>query len=419
MRLESKLILPVALYVALASCLPAAAEDWPEFRGPTGQGLSSARNLPLTWSESENVTWKQPIAGQGWSSPVLHRGCIYLTTAVAGENEGPVSLRTLCLAADNGKILWDREVNSVPRDKVPGIHGKNSNASPTPIVHNRRIFLHFGHLGTFCLGLDGKVLWSNTELTYPPVHGNGGSPAIAGDALIFSCDGASDPFVAALSLTDGHLLWRVARPGENLSKTFSFCTPLLIDVAGQPQLITPGAGSVSALDPHSGDEIWRVKYDGYSVIPRPVFGHGMIFISTGYDQPKIMAIRVDGHGDVTDTRVAWTAERAAPNTPSLLLVGDELYAVSDRGVASCFDAHSGTAHWQQRVGGNYSASPVYAEGRVYLQSEEGLGVVLKAGKEFEKLAENQLEAHTLASYAVDDGVIFIRSEESLYRIEAK
>jgi outer membrane protein assembly factor BamB len=193
----------------------------------------------------------------------------------------------------------------------------------------------------------------------------------------------------------------------------------LIEVNGAAQVISPGAGSVSALDPRTGNEIWRVKYDGYSVIPRPVYGHGMIYLSTGYDQPQILAIRVDGHGDVTDTRVAWTAARAAPNTPSLLLVGDELYAVSDRGVASCLDALSGEVHWQERVGGNYSASPVYAEGKIYLQSEEGLGVVLKAGKEFEKLAENQLEARTLASYAVDDGVIFIRGEDSLYRIEAK
>ncbi|MBL9122405.1 MAG: PQQ-binding-like beta-propeller repeat protein [Planctomycetaceae bacterium] len=407
------------LAATLSAALPAVAGDWPEFRGPTGQGLSTARRLPTAWSESENVVWKRPIPGLGWSSPVLSGGRIYLTAAVPAENEGPVALRALCLAADSGKILWDREVVTVARDKVPDVHAKNSNASPTPIVYRNRLYVHFGHLGTACLGLDGRVLWLNTELTYAPVHGNGGSPIIAGGGLVFSCDGASDPFIAALGLERGNILWRVPRLGENLPKTFSFATPLLIEVAGTPQVISPGAGSVGALDPQTGAEIWRVRYDGYSVIPRPVYGHGMIYLSTGYDQPKILAIRVDGHGDVTDTRVVWTAARGAPNTPSLLLVGDELYAVSDRGVASCFDAHSGEVHWQERVGGNYSASPVYADGKIYLQTEDGLGIVLKAGQEFEKLAENQLDERTLASYAVDDGVIFIRGDASLYRIEAK
>jgi outer membrane protein assembly factor BamB len=162
-----------------------------------------------------------------------------------------------------------------------------------------------------------------------------------------------------------------------------------------------------------------VNFDGYSVIPRPVYGHGLVFIGTGYTTPKIMAIRPDGVGDVTATHVAWEMTRGAPHTPSLLLVDDELYAVSDRGVASCLDARSGDIRWQERVGGNYSASPIYADGRIYLQSEEGLGVVLKAGPRFERLAENQLNDRTLASYAVDDGVIFIRGEESLYRIEGE
>lgn len=407
--------LVVALATACGLTLAKAA-DWPEFRGPTGQGTSAARELPVTWSDTENVAWKRPIAGQGWSSPVLHGERIYLTSAVPGAEGQPLALKALCLNAATGDVVWEQTVIEVPADKVPGIHNKNSNASSTPIVDRGRLYVHFGHLGTACLALDGALLWRNAELAYPPVHGNGSSPIIAGEAIVFTCDGASDPAIVALNLADGRLLWRTPRPGKDLPKTFSFCTPLLIQAAGRPQIITPAAGSVSAIDPRSGSEIWRVMYDGYSVIPRPVFGHGMVYISTGYDSPKVLAIRVDGQGDVTDTHVAWTASRAAPNTPSMLLVGDELYFVSDKGVASCVDARSGEAHWQERVGGNYSASPVYADGKLYLQSEEGTGVVLKAGKEFEELARNELNEQTLASYAVDNGTLFIRGESNLFRI---
>jgi len=242
---------------------------------------------------------------------------------------------------------------------------------------------------------------------------------VSGRGLVFSCDGAEEPFIAALKLTDGKVLWRTFRASASVEKKFSFSTPLLIDVHGRQQIISPGSGSVSGLDPSTGEEIWRVNYDGYSVIPRPVFGQGLIFLSTGYTTPRILAIQPDGAGDVTSTHVVWEAVRGAPNTPSLLLVGDELYAVSDRGVASCLDAKTGAPHWQERVGGNYSASPVYADEKIYLQSEEGVGIVLKAGQEFERLAENRLDERTLASYAVDDGVIFIRGEGSLYRIEPK
>jgi outer membrane protein assembly factor BamB len=325
-----------------------------------------------------------------------------------------MSLHALCLDESSGKTLWDAEVFG--GRQASHIHSKNSHASPTPLVADGRVYVHFGHQGTACLDVEGTVLWRNTTLAYPPVHGSGGSPILVGDALVFSCDGASDPFVVALDRNTGKVLWKTRRT-TTAKKTFSFSTPLLITVNGQQQVISPGSGMVGAFDPKTGREIWRVRYgEGYSVIPRPVFGQGLIFIATGFDQPTVMAIRPGGHGDVTETHVAWTLKKSAPNTPSLMLVDEELYMVSDGGIASCVDAKTGRVHWQERIGGNYSASPIYADGRIYFQNEEGAGVVVKASDEFQKLANNTLGERTLASYAVADDALFIRTDKHLYKV---
>jgi outer membrane protein assembly factor BamB len=388
-----------------------AAEDWPEFRGPTGQGISHAHNVPVTWSASNNIAWKTATLGSGWSSPVLHQGRLYITSAV--ENGQELSLRAQCYDGRTGKLVWDKEALKGSKGTI---HKKNSQASPTPIVQDNRLYLHFGHHGTACLDLEGKVLWATQKLKYSPVHGNGGSPILVDDLLVFNADGGSDPFIAALSQKDGSVRWKVPRE-SNAQKKFSFSTPLLITVNGQKQIISEGSTVVSALDPKDGHEIWRVRFtEGYSVVPRPVFGHGMVFISSSFDNPVVIAIRADGKGDVTSSHVAWKLAKGAPNSPSLLLAGDELYMVSDNGIASCVDAKTGKVHWSERIGGGYSASPVFTEGRVYFQNEEGTGVVVKAGKQFEKLAQNSLGERTLASYAVTDGALFIRSDKHLYRI---
>lgn len=401
---------------ALLLSLPGAwADDWPEFRGPTGQGLAQG-NLPVEWSTTKNVVWKKPIPGRGWSSPVVVKGRVYLTTAVPVK--GDQSLGVLCLDAATGKVLWKKEVFRQNGKMSPGIHGKNSHASPTPLVYGNRLYVHFGHQGTACLDLSGKVLWRNRTQKYSPVHGNGGSPILVDDKLIFSCDGGDKRFIVALDRDTGRVRWKTDRKGE-AGRKFSFSTPLLITVKGQKQVISPGSNVVGAYDPDTGREIWHIRYNGYSVIPRPVYGHGLVFLSTGYDRPSLLAIRPDGTGDVTDTHVAWRVTKGAPHTPSPLLVGDELYTVSDGGIASCFDARTGTVHWQERVGGAYSASPLYADGRIYLQSEQGQGIVLQAGKEFKVLARNSLGERSLASFAAADGALFIRTEKYLYRIGSK
>jgi outer membrane protein assembly factor BamB len=391
----------------------AAGEDWPEFRGPTGQGLAQGA-LPLEWGPAKNVAWKQPIPGSGWSSPVVVAGRVYLTSAVPAGKNGDQSLQAICLDAKTGKTVWSKEVFRQDGTTAPRIHRKNSHASPTPIVAGGRLYVHFGHQGTACLDLDGNVLWKKT-VSYEPVHGNGGSPVLVDDLLVFSCDGAEGPFLIALEARTGKERWRTPR-SNRAGRPFSFSTPLVITVKGKKQIVSPGSEIVAAYDPAGGKEIWRVRHGGYSVIPRPVFGHGLVFVSTSYNFPNLLAIRPDGKGDVTATHVRWRLKSGAPHTPSPLLVGDELYVVSDSGTARCLDARTGKQHWQGRVGNAFSASPLHAGGRIYFQAEDGVGVVVKAGKAFERLARNDLGERTLASYAAADGALFIRTASHLYRI---
>lgn len=399
-------------------------QNWPELRGPTGQGIALAEGLPIEWSSTHNVQWKSSIPGKGWSSPLYENRRIYMTTAVPlGEgDEGNQSLRALCLEADTGKILWNFEVFHQDGETAPTIQSKNSHASATPVLHERKLYVHFGHQGTACLNLDGKLLWRTRQIQYAPRHGNGGSPIVVDDLLIFSCDGESDPFVVALDRNTGQERWRTARNIE-AENPFSFCTPLLIQVNGRPLVISPGSEMVGAYEPQTGKEIWRVRYPGgFSVVPRPVAGHGLVFVSSGFMTAGVFAIRPDGEGDVTETHVAWSEERGAPRSASLLLSGDELYMVSDGGVARCVDARTGAAHWTERLGGNFSASPLLAGGAVYFQNETGTAYVAKAStQQFELLATNTLDdipdERTFASYAVGDGALFLRSEKHLFRIE--
>ncbi len=403
-----------ALAALLCLSGPAAAQDWTQFRGPDGQGHSKVEKLPLKWSDTgPGIAWKTPIEGLGWSSPVVSGERLWLTTATA---EGR-SLHAVCLDLKTGKPLRDVEVFKL---EAPGkVHKKNSHASPTPILDGNRVYVHFGPHGTACLSDDGKVLWKQ-KLPYDPVHGPGGSPALIGELLIYSADGSDTQNVIALDRKTGALRWKVPRPANAGPKKFAFSTPLLVEVGAARQVLSAGAEAVTAHDPATGRILWWCRYPGgYSVIPRPVFGHGLVFLSSGYDKPVFYAIRVDGKGDVTDTHVAWRLDRNAPHSPSPLLVGDELYIVDDRGIATCLDAKTGKQHWQERIGGNHSASPFHAAGRIYFQDEDGVTTVIKADLKFEKLAQNTVKGRTLASPVPLEGALLLRTDTQLLRIDAE
>jgi outer membrane protein assembly factor BamB len=404
----------VLLLIAGTSVL-AQAEDWPQFRGPTGQGHATERDLPLEWSETKNIIWKAPVPGLGWSSPAVVNGRVWLTTVVESrERRGRVSasLRALAYDSATGRELVNVEVFHL--DEAGYVNPKNSRASPTPIVDGDRVYVHFGAEGTAAVSTSGEILWT-THLRYESQHGNGGSPTLYRDLLIVNCDGnGGEAYVIALDTATGKTRWKTSRrkPADQ-----AYSTPLVITVGQQDQLVSVGAYRAAAYDPLTGQEIWRVSYgDGFSNVPRPVFGQGLVFIATGFQTPSLMAVRPDGKGDVTRTHVAWTITRGAPYTPSPLLVGNDLYYVSDTGVLSLADATSGQIVWQQRLGGNYSASPVFADGRIYFQSEEGVTTVIAPGREYTRLAVNRLDGATLASMAVSNGSFYIRSYSHLYRI---
>lgn len=392
-----------------------ADDDWPQFRGPDGQGHSDSVGVPLTWSEKDHVAWKTEIPGQGWSSPVVLGKQVWMTTAT----EGGLSLRAICVDRDSGRVLHNVEV--FHRDKAIEIHATNSYASPTPILEGNRVYVHFGTMGTACLDTKtGEVLWRNEELQFDHQVGPGSSPTLYQNLLLLNCDGTDVQFAAAIDKRTGEVAWKTNRSGvidKAPDQKKAFVTPLVINVAGRDIAIMTGAEWVYAYDPLTGEEIWNVKHPGFSVTPRPVYAHGLIYVCTGFMLPELFVIRPEGKGDLTATNVVWKTNKSVPTKPSPLVVGDELYLISEVGVLSCFDAKSGTLHYRKRVGGNFSASPIFVDGRIYCCDEDGRTLVLAPGTEYKELASNKLDGRIMASPAVTGRSLLLRTDTHLYRID--
>lgn len=407
--------------LSMATTKPVYA-DWPEFRGPSQNGVVERSLLPIKWSEQENVKWFSKTQGLGWSSPVIVGNRIYFTSASNAEADanqdssllGSQRLQLNCLNAIDGNEVFTQVIFEQAKD-APKIHNKNSHASPTPIVHQGRIYVHFGHQGTACTDLDGKVIWENREHAFPPTHGNGGSPIIVNDKLVLTCDGGSAPYTLALDLKTGKEVWRTIR-GVEADRQFSFSTPQLIEVGGQQQIISPGSNVVQALSPTDGKVIWFVRYDGFSVVPRPVLYRDTLFVITGFMTAKLLAIDPKGTGDVTDTHVKWTFGTAVPTTPSFVCFENQIVMASDNGIATAVDITNGKELWRKRLGGNYSASPLLSGNKVYFQSETGEALVLELGEKPIELAKNTLPGRIFASYSVIENDLVIRTEKGVYRI---
>ena len=405
----SMLLTPLAAFSAMAAELG----DWPQFRGPNSDGHVKNVVSPLEWSDSKSVAWKIAIPGLGWSSPALAQGKVFLTTAV--PNDGGLSLRALALDAKTGKIVWEREVRAIA--KAPKIHSKNSHASPTPVVRDGSVFVHFGALGMASLAAaDGSIQWTNFELDYPPVHGSGGSPVFHDGKLVIVCDGSTKPFVAAVDAKTGKVAWKQLRSVVG-KINHSFVTPTVAVIDGKAQVMAPGPDHFAAYDLETGTELWRVKAPGWSVVPQPTIGHGLVIYNHDYDSPELLAVKLGGKGDVTESNIVWRLKQGAPSSPSPLLIGDELYFVSDKGIASCVNAKTGERYWMERLSSdsNYSASPIFVNGRVLFLAENGLATWVQVGQKFAVLGKNSVPGRTLATPAFSEDAMFLRTDEHLYK----
>lgn len=423
------------LKVSIAESLDA---EWPQWRGPAGQGHASVRDLPIKWDDEFNVQWKLTTPGRGWSSPIVIGNQIWLTTAIevpsspedakrrTQSNTGDqplvvldqVELKALCIDREKGSLV--HELSLITVREPQWIHKLNSFASPTPVYDHGRLYCHFGSFGTACVDtVAAKVIWVNKELEVMHENGPGGSPIVFGDHVIFHMDGSDQQYLAALDKHSGRLAWKTDRSGEmrtNPQQKKSYGTPLMVEIDGKPQIVSPASDWVYSYAPETGRELWKISYGqlGFSVTPRPVVGLGMIYLVTGFGKGQILAIN---YQNLQTPEIVWRFNRGTPTMPSPLLVGDELYFVSDTGVFTCLDAQSGKEVYRERLGGNFSSSLWYGDGFIFVSNREGTTYVIQPGKSYAIVAENVLAEPILATPAAVDKAIYIRTETQLYRIQ--
>ncbi|MCH2124602.1 MAG: PQQ-binding-like beta-propeller repeat protein [Pirellulaceae bacterium] len=402
--------------------------DWPEFRGPTGQGDASSANLPLQWSEDNHVSWKVPIPGKGHSSPVISAGQIWLTTALADGGR----LHAICFAESSGNLLYNVELFQNERPEL--LHADNSHATPTAVIDKGRIYVHFGANGTACLTSEGKVVWKTNALQYRQPYSGASSPVLFEDLLLLTCDGTDVQFVVALDKETGQVVWKTDRQHLERAKeetaattgkrqgysTMAYATGLLIEVAGGKQFVSPGADHVAAYNPQTGKEIWWLEYLGFSEVARPVIAGDLLIVQAFQEQskPTLFAIHPTAQGRVNEKYLVWQRNKNTPHVPSPLVSGNLLFLVKDSGTASCLDVRTGKEHWTKRIGGNFSASSILAGNNVYCFSEEGTTTIFAAQSEFQLQAKNHIDGRIMASPAVSENALFVRTDGHLYRIEA-
>lgn len=404
----------VAIALLFLSHVATAGETWPQFRGPHANGHADAPSLPLTWTAEQNVVWKTPIHDRGWSSPVIWHDQVWLTTATAKGHK----LYALCVDRHSGQIVHDLHLFDV--DKPQHIATMNSYASPTSVIEAGRAYVHFGTYGTACIDTSsGKVLWTRRDLNCDHHEGAGSSPMLVDHLLVFHVDGRDVQYVVALDKLTGETVWKTERSVNykpvppDLRKCYG--TPIVIDVGGQRQLVSVGARATMGYEIATGKELWKVTYGGWSIAPRPLFGHGLVFFINDYLRPELWAVRPDGEGEVTASHIAWKHSKTMPSRPSPLLVDDLLFTISSEGVATCLEAKTGVVVWTGRIGGKFSASPIYAAGRIYLFDESSVTTVIEPGRQLKTLAVNKLNNEELmASPAVAGNSLFIRTGSHLY-----
>lgn len=414
---------PVRLVAAVILCglsSAAMAEDWPRFRGPTGQGVSSEKNLPLNWGPEENIAWKTEIPGEGWSSPIVYGDNIFVT---ATTDEGR-RCHVICLDRITGQVRWNA---AVFEQEVRKKRAENSHATPTPVTDGKYVYAVFSSGGIAAVDYAGRLVWTNHEVDFYSHHGLSASPILYEDLLIMPFDGSSSgennrigwkipwekAVVLAVDKHTGKVRWR----GKRGLSRIGHVTPNILVENGQALIVSGCGDRVQAFQPETGELVWSIYSQGEGVTPSIVIGDGLVFSCSGFEAPTIRVVRTGGQGDVTKTHIAWEQTRGVPSMASPLYVKPYLYAVTDAGIATCYEAATGKVVWQQRIGGKYSSSPVYADGKIYfLDENQGDTLVIAAGPEFQELARNTVGEKCQASMAISQGNIFIRSEKHLFCI---
>ena len=410
-----------------------AQADWPEFRGPRGDGHAAAPGdakaigLPLRWSETNNIKWKTEIPYRGWSTPVVMGGQVWMTTATEDGHD----FFALGVDAETGRILFNEKLyHSENPESLGNGASMNSYATPSPVIEPGRVYVHFGSFGTACLDTKtGKVLWKRDDLPCRHYRGPASSLVLFENLLILTMDGADVQYHVALDKQTGKTVWKTDRsvvwndenvPGQmakdgDLRKAHS--TPLIVTDAGKAQMLSAGAKAAYGYDPRTGRELWKVQYPDWSVAPRPLFDRGLAFFVTGLNKKELWAVKTDGQGDVTDTGVVWKLKTRVGKYASPILVDGLIYTAAEESFVTCLDAATGETVWTERVGGKYAASPVYADGRLYLFDQQGMTLVLKPGRTLDVLATNTLASGFMASPAVSDRAFYLRTRTHLYRVE--
>ncbi len=408
-------VLPM-IVLALLTQFAVSGDNWPQFRGPTGDGVSDAIGLPLTWSETENIAWKTPIHDRGWASPVVWGKQVWVATAT----EDGRRLFAVCVDRDSGAVTHDVKVFDVAEPER--IAKVNSYASPTPVVEEGRVYVHYGTYGTACLDTQtGEILWTRRDLNCDHHMGPGASPILHGDLLIFTVDGCDLQYVVALDKRTGKTVWKTNRTidlsGVHYMTRKCYGTPTVYRAGDRLEMIAPGARAMFAYDPESGRELWTLKHRGWSISPRPIYHEGSLYMVMDFEHPELWAVKPGGNGMRDEDAIVWRLSKGAPSTPSFLLVGGTVLLVNDDGIAMCLDAKSGEVAWRERLEGNFSASPICTGGRVYLFNHDAIATVIEPSRKYTKLSENPLDGEMRASPAVSGKALFVRTKTHLYRIE--
>jgi outer membrane protein assembly factor BamB len=413
---------------------PATQADWPEFRGPWGDGHVSAPGdtkpigLPLHWSETNNSKWKTEIPHRGWSTPVVMGGQVWLTTATEDGHD----FFALGVDAETGRILFNEPLfHSDNPESLGNGASMNCYATPSPAIEPGRVYVHFGSFGTACLDTaTGKAFWKRDDLPCRHYRGPASSLVLFENLLILTMDGVDLQYHVALDKQTGKTAWKTDRsvawndedvPGQmardgDLRKAHS--TPLIVTAAGNPKMFSAGAKAAYAYDPRTGRELWKVQYSDWSVAPRPLYHQGLVFFITGFSKTELWAVKTDGQGDVTDTGVVWKLKTHVGKYASPILVDSLIYTAAEESFVTCLEAATGQTVWTERIGGKHAASPIYADGRLYFFDQQGTTKVLKHGRTCEVLATNKLASGFMASPAVSGKAFFLRTKTHLYRIES-